>query len=83
MKIHDIKIHPEYFEAVKDGRKTCEVRQNDRNYQIGDILYLRRYGEVSNGNFDYLDGIIKAKITYIITYLQSTNVLVLSIKVIE
>lgn len=41
--IHELKILPEYFEAVKDGRKTWEIRKDDRGYKDGDILFLREY----------------------------------------
>lgn len=38
---HDLKILPRYFDAVEDGSKPFEVRRNDRDYQVGDILLLR------------------------------------------
>lgn len=40
MSRHVLKVAPPYFEAVADGRKTFEVRRNDRAYQTGDILTL-------------------------------------------
>lgn len=40
---HELKILPEYFEAVKSGDKTFEVRKNDRCFGIDDILILREY----------------------------------------
>lgn len=40
---HYCKILPEYFEAVKDGRKKFELRKDDRNYQVGDWIYLQEY----------------------------------------
>ncbi|MEG2938126.1 MAG: DUF3850 domain-containing protein, partial [Vagococcus sp.] len=30
MKVHELKIGSEFFEAVKDGRKKFEIRKNDR-----------------------------------------------------
>jgi len=40
---HILKCWPEYFEAIGQGRKTFEVRENDRNYQEGDSLELREF----------------------------------------
>lgn len=38
--VHKLKTLPEYFEAVRTGIKTFEVRKNDRNFKVGDILIL-------------------------------------------
>lgn len=43
MMDHDLKIWPEYFEAVRRNEKTCEIRKNDRNFAVGDFLYLREW----------------------------------------
>jgi ASC-1-like (ASCH) protein len=43
MKTHTLRILPEYFEAVKDGRKTFEIRLNDRGYNVGDSLVLQEF----------------------------------------
>lgn len=41
--IHDLKIDPIYFDAVKDGKKQFEIRKDDRNYQVGDLITLREW----------------------------------------
>lgn len=40
---HELKILPKYFDAVVNGIKTFEIRKNDRNYSIGDTLWLREF----------------------------------------
>lgn len=43
MKTHELKCHPHFFAAIADGRKTFEIRRDDRHYQVGDLLALREY----------------------------------------
>jgi hypothetical protein len=38
--IHTLKTWPEFFAALKAGSKTFEVRINDRDFKVGDILRL-------------------------------------------
>ena len=40
MKLHNLKIKEEYFEAILQGRKTFELRKNDRDYQVGDLIHF-------------------------------------------
>lgn len=35
---HVLKLQPRFAEAVKEGRKTFEVRKDDRDYKVGDTL---------------------------------------------
>lgn len=37
-RIHILKIENEYLKAIKDGLKTFELRKNDRDYQVGDLI---------------------------------------------
>jgi hypothetical protein len=40
---HEIKSQPPFFQDVLDGRKTFEIRFDDRNYCEGDRLLMREY----------------------------------------
>lgn len=40
---HELKTWPQYFTAVASGKKTFEVRRDDRGFQAGDVLVLRCY----------------------------------------
>lgn len=37
------KCLSEYYQAVRTGRKTFEIRQDDSFYEVGDILELREW----------------------------------------
>ncbi len=43
--IHQLKIEKQHFEDVVSGKKTFEVRNNDRNFQEGDGLALNEIDE--------------------------------------
>ena len=42
MKIHELKLDTKYFNDVKSGNKKFEIRKNDRDFEVGDILVLRK-----------------------------------------
>ena len=42
-QVHYLKILPQFFEPVYAGLKTFEIRYNDRDYQLGDFLYLQEW----------------------------------------
>lgn len=44
-KVHTIKIAKMYYEDVKSGKKSFELRKNDRGYKQGDILRMLEYAE--------------------------------------
>ena len=48
---HEIKILPQYYEAVSKGIKQFELRKDDRDYQVGDLVRLREWdGKEYTGN---------------------------------
>ncbi len=41
--IHELKTWPEPFQAIFQGRKTFDIRRNDRNFQYADMVNLREW----------------------------------------
>ena len=59
-KVHSIKIAPMYYHDIVTGRKTFELRKNDRGYRVGDFLEL----------MEFKAGKTTGRVTYaIITYM--------------
>lgn len=58
-----LKIKPEYFEAVKSGKKTFEVRFDDRGFKVGDIVVLREID--ARDSYQFTGRYIEVEITYI------------------
>ena len=61
MAQHELKISPEHFDAVWIGDKNFEVRLNDRDYRLHDLLILR---ECINEK-EYTGRVIKARVVYV------------------
>lgn len=40
---HELKILPQYYKDVKEGNKNFELRKNDRDYKVYDIIRLRAW----------------------------------------
>ena len=58
MTIHELKILPEYYDAVRCGDKRFEIRKNDRDYHTGDILRLKEWdGKQYTG--EELDAVVR------------------------
>ena len=55
------KILPEYYIEVAEQRKTFEIRKDDSDYEVGDILELREWDGKK-----YTGRVVCRKITYIL-----------------
>lgn len=42
-KVHDVKLGTTFFDDVKTGRKTFELRKNDCGYKEGDTIVMHEY----------------------------------------
>ncbi|AKG88281.1 DUF3850 domain-containing protein [Listeria monocytogenes] len=71
-KTHELKIAPEYFEAVTEGRKTFEIRKNDRNFEVGDTLVLQEFDNGEYTGREYWEDVV-----YITDYLQKEGIVVM------
>lgn len=58
---HHLKTWPEYFQAAWDGRKPFEVRKMDRDFKVGDMVFLQEWSPETE---TYLKRQIVARITY-------------------
>lgn len=47
MKVHELKILKKYVHHLIMREKTFEIRKNDRNFQLDDILHLKEIDDVS------------------------------------
>lgn len=72
---HKLKIKQEYFEPVIQGKKRFEIRKNDRNFKVGDIVVLE---EIDENNI-YTGDSFKTRITFLTDYQQKDGYVVFGI----
>lgn len=63
-KTHEVKSWPEYFGPVFTGEKPFDIRKNDRDYQVGDRLYMREWDSTAK---IYTGRELIKRITYVMT----------------
>lgn len=63
MKTHIKKLTQPFFDDVWDGNKMFEIRKNDCNYTIGDLIVLKEYDPM---NDTYSGREIEAFIIYVL-----------------
>lgn len=62
---HRLKTVQPFFDDVKSGKKSFEIRFNDRNYQIGDTLVLEEYDDTAF-TAGYTGQVLRKTITYVL-----------------
>lgn len=60
---HTLKLQQPFFDAVADGKKTFEIRSNDRGFQTGDEVEFREY---ENGR-GHTGRVFSAKVGYLLS----------------
>lgn len=89
MKVHELKLDDKYFNDVQDGSKTFEIRKNDRDFQVGDLLALSRYKDGSYCYYNFFSKFNNSDIhgadtllmlvTYVTDYEQKDGYVVMGI----
>lgn len=64
---HRLKTVQPYFTDVRNGLKTFEVRKNDRDFKVGDVLLLEEYRD-TGGAFTsgYTGLVVRKKVVYVL-----------------
>lgn len=78
MKTHELKVWIEFFCPLYHGRKTFEIRKNDRDFEVGDTLILKEYDPQASV---YVGGEVIAEVTYVTDFMQAQGYVVLGIKI--
>lgn len=61
MKTHHLKIWPNWFDAIRTGVKSYEIRRDDRGFSVGDLLVLEEY----RPGMEYTGRKLERRIAYI------------------
>lgn len=69
MKTHELKCDTKFFGAVQSGEKPFEMRENDRDFKVGDYLILREGELRPNGYDDYIWHYLGPSVVMAITYI--------------
>lgn len=51
MKIHELHIRSNFMDKILSGKKTFEIRKNDRDFQVGDLIQFLELGIVDDEKF--------------------------------
>lgn len=78
---HDLKIHPEFFNEYLAGRKTFEIRKNDRDFQPGHLLVLREWDPVLLAYTGRKSDL--RRISYVTSYGQAEGMVVFGHEAVE
>lgn len=60
---HYVKVWPEFFAPLDSGAKPFEVRNDDRNYAVGDVLFLQEYEPMTQ---IYTGAVAVRRVTYVL-----------------
>lgn len=75
-RIHRLKTWPEYFVAIWNGLKPFEIRVNDRDYQVGDLLVLQEWNPNTS---EFTGREVTAPVIYLTTFNQASDTVVMAL----
>lgn len=73
---HELKCWPNYFPHVLDGTKSFEIRENDRRFDVGDVLRIREWCPTKQS---YSGRECYRRVTYMTDFEQKEGFVVLSL----
>ena len=74
--VHELKCVQPFFDDIEAGRKTFEIRRNDRDFQIGDVLLLIEHPLQRNKG----PRIFAAEVVYMTDFEQKPGYVVMGIR---
>ncbi len=78
IQVHRLKTWPAYFADIRAKIKNFEIRENDRDYKVGDVLILQEY-DLNSQSYSGREEV--RTIIYMTNYGQMTNHVVLGLSV--
>jgi hypothetical protein len=64
--LHELKVDKKFFYDLEQGRKTFEIRFNDRDFKVGDRLSLREWDSEKKEYTKNFMSPLSRRITYIL-----------------
>lgn len=66
-KIHFLKTHQDVYVEMMTGKKTFDIRRNDRDFSVGDYLYLQETRElVTEGLNEYTGNEMLVSVSFLL-----------------
>lgn len=71
MAHHELKCHPQFWQALVHGSKPFEVRRDDRKYRVGDLCTIREFDPA----FGYVNRhyAVTYQVTFVLTHEDFPN----------
>lgn len=76
-KEHELKVWPEFMPALESGAKAFEIRENDRGFEVGDLLALREWDPKTE---EYSGKVLYKQVSYMTSFQQKPGFVVMGIR---